>query len=106
MINKKEIEKYRFVLLVVLFICIFQFFSSIFIYSSTGEDISKHNYIEKYEQVHISRGDTLWEIAKKYKPKNKSINKYVSYIKEFNHMKSNDIYAGDTLIIPVYNSIE
>ncbi|WP_058485482.1 cell division suppressor protein YneA [Defluviitalea phaphyphila] len=99
---KKLFKKYRLFLLLVLFICIFQVFFIVVTYSFTEEKKQTYNPIKKYKQVRIKKGDTLWDIAKEYKPENQSINQYINYIKEFNNMKSYDIYAGDNIIIPIY----
>ncbi|NLK96978.1 cell division suppressor protein YneA [Defluviitalea saccharophila] len=104
MLKKKSFEKYRFILLIIFFICVFQLISGI-MYSSTGKEYNRKNPVQKYEEVHIQKGDTLWEIAKKYKPNHQNIKQYVSSIKEFNHMKSDKLYAGEKIIIPIYKSI-
>lgn len=50
----------------------------------------------------IHRGDSLWKLAQKYKPEDKSTKEYVKLIKEFNRLESDRLYAGDTIIIPIY----
>ncbi|NLK21076.1 MAG: LysM peptidoglycan-binding domain-containing protein [Epulopiscium sp.] len=102
--KKKILARYRFILLVVLFICSIQIFSIVFIYSSTGNQ--RNSPIERYEQISIRRGDSLWKIAQNHKPQDLSTSKYVAYIKEFNHLKSNELYAGDSIIIPIYKPHE
>ncbi|HHW66864.1 MAG: hypothetical protein PWP07_1590 [Epulopiscium sp.] len=103
MLRIKSFQRYRFILLLIFFICVFQFIAVI-IYSSTEKEHIRKNPIQKYEQVHIQKGDTLWNIAQQYKPDHQSLNQYVSTIMEFNHMKSDKIYAGDKIVIPVYKA--
>lgn len=54
------------------------------------------------EQVVISRGDTLWEIAVDYKPKDMDTRDYIRVIKKTNHLKTSEIEAGDVLSLPIY----
>ncbi|NLM13339.1 MAG: LysM peptidoglycan-binding domain-containing protein [Epulopiscium sp.] len=102
--KKKSLKKYRFIILLIFFISAFQFISAI-MYSSTGKEPIRKSPIQKYEEVHIKKGDTLWDIAKKYKPSHQNLKQYVCTIKEFNHMKSDRLYAGEKIIIPVYKSV-
>jgi len=52
-----------------------------------------------FKEVTVRSGDTLWSIAEKYN-KNEDIRKYIYEIKKINNLKTSDIYAGDTLILP------
>jgi murein DD-endopeptidase MepM/ murein hydrolase activator NlpD len=45
------------------------------------------------QNITIKRGDTLYSLSKKY-------NISIEDLKEYNHLKSNKIIAGQTLIIP------
>ncbi len=53
-----------------------------------------------YHIVQIQRGDTLWSIASYYVTGDIDIRQYITHIKEFNHMDSDCILAGNYLIIP------
>lgn len=58
-----------------------------------------------YQSVFIEYSDTLSSIAKKYhNPKVGSLNDYIQKIKDYNHMKYDDIYAGNYIMIPVYHN--
>ena len=50
--------------------------------------------------VTVHSGDTLWSIAKEYKPDNMSINEFVYEISASNGVKDGNIYCGQTLYIP------
>ncbi|MWV42257.1 LysM peptidoglycan-binding domain-containing protein [Paenibacillus sp. HJL G12] len=54
------------------------------------------------EQVVVSKGDTLWEIAVDYKPKDMDTRAYIRIIKKTNHLKTSGIEAGDVLSLPIY----
>ncbi|MCJ8012554.1 LysM peptidoglycan-binding domain-containing protein [Paenibacillus sp. KQZ6P-2] len=54
------------------------------------------------EQVVVTKGDTLWEIAVEYKPKDMDTRDYINVIKKTNHLKTSGIEAGDVLSLPIY----
>jgi len=61
---------------------------------------SAHAYKEKsYKIIRIEKGDTLWEIAVRYK-KQGDIRKYIRELMKVNNLKDGTIYAGDQLLIP------
>ena len=52
-----------------------------------------------YKNITIHEADTLWSIAEQYKPESYSIDRYIKELRELNHLQSNQIYAGNKLII-------
>lgn len=61
---------------------------------------SAYGYKEpSYDSVYVRRGDTLWDIAVKYKQRG-DIRKYIKEIKIVNNLESETIYEGDILRIP------
>jgi LysM repeat protein len=56
----------------------------------------------QYQCVEIESGDTLWSIAKEYKPDNKDVRQVVYDICEANDMSADDLTVGQKIIIPVY----
>jgi len=57
-----------------------------------------HTY---YKVVTIETGDTLVNIADKYNVTNKKTWTYVNEIRKFNNMSTLDLYAGDSIVVPV-----
>ena len=56
-----------------------------------------------YKSITIDKGDTLWGIAETYMTDDyDSIEEYVHALKEMNHLQSDDIQAGEKLMI-AYN---
>lgn len=56
-----------------------------------------------YISVYIETDDTLWSIAYKYYSKEfGSIENYIKEIKKCNSLKSDAIYAGRYIIVPIY----
>lgn len=61
---------------------------------------SRHKLIASVE---VKQGDTLWEIASAYiSEEYDSINEYIQEIKATNGMASDEIHAGNYIIIPYY----
>lgn len=54
-----------------------------------------------YECVTIHSGDTLWEIAKKYKSDDQKIEQMICDIMKINGMRSENIRSGEGLIVPI-----
>lgn len=53
-------------------------------------------------EYHVIRGDTLWNIAKEYKPDEISFRAYIDNIYELNPGLTPMIYPGDALVIPIW----
>lgn len=60
-------------------------------------------YEYNYDEVIIVEGDTLWNIALNYMPKNYDVREMIYIIREFNKMETSQIYIGDTLRVPYIN---
>jgi cell division protein YceG involved in septum cleavage len=61
---------------------------------------------ERYKQVisiEIKKGDTLWSIASEYMSEEyKDLNEYIEEIKDTNGMLTDEIHAGNYIIVPYY----
>ncbi len=58
--------------------------------------------VRVYNSVMIEEGDTLWDIAVRYAVPGQNVGTFVTEIKEVNGLKTDRIYSGNYLIIPVY----
>lgn len=54
----------------------------------------------------VSKGETLWSIAKKYKQNNQDVRDYIYKIEKLNNMDSATIYEGQTVKIITYKEAE
>lgn len=61
--------------------------------------IAKTNTETEYIDYTISKGETLWDIAKEYTPDNKDIRQTIYEIKQLNNMTNSTIYPGQTIKI-------
>lgn len=61
--------------------------------------------VEKYESYVVSYGDTLWDIAQKYKIEGFDIRNVILEIQERNGLKSDVIRYGQVLEVPVYKQM-
>lgn len=68
-------------------------------------DVTRQNDWEAHRTIietPIGWGDTLNEIACKYKPSFMSINEYTYHLRELNDMTDSMLYAGQSLKVYVY----
>jgi len=56
----------------------------------------------QYQTIQVSSGDTLWAIAGNWAPEGMDVREYIYNIKKTNNMERSDIYAGDELLLPIY----
>ena len=54
-----------------------------------------------YESVMIQAGDTLWDLALQYAPEEQDIRSYIQEVRKLNHMASDQIHAGQSIILPM-----
>ncbi|MDP4182768.1 MAG: LysM peptidoglycan-binding domain-containing protein [Bacillota bacterium] len=67
-------------------------------------DIS-YGYKEKeYKAIEVRYGDTLWDIANRYKG-DSEIREYLFEIKKINNIDSSNIFPGDIIKIPLCDKI-
>jgi nucleoid-associated protein YgaU len=55
-----------------------------------------------YTEIQIQNGDTLWDLAKAYGPKDQDIRKVVYAICEINEIHADELQAGQVILIPKY----
>lgn len=69
--------------------------------SMINQNVAKgfQNKLE-YKEIVVKNGDTLWSIAESLK-EDKDIRETVYEIKKLNGIKSDELFIGDKLIIPV-----
>lgn len=58
--------------------------------------------IVRYETVSIEEGDCISVLAQKYNTSNMTTKQFTKYIKDFNNLKSDTIYYGNSILIPIF----
>jgi len=87
-------NKKRFYLFVIILSIIFS--SVAFAANVKGED----TLTDKYISVVVKKGDTLWDIARKYNQSG-DVRKYIRKVERINNLTDSLIYEGDVLKLPV-----
>lgn len=55
-----------------------------------------------YTSVFIEEGDTLWSIAKENLPEHTDITQYINELSKMNNLKTDQIHAGNKLVVYYY----
>ena len=101
-LNHRKVMRRRiaFGIISVFLVLLFVFsFNSI---AQATEDIPETTY--KYFTYHtVDKGDTLWSMAEEYI--DYDYYKYVSEVKEINHMNDDTVRIGQTIVIPYFSNI-
>lgn len=105
-INEKKTAKMT--ALGVLFAVIFMIFGTICILTNTEKCIAGSNEDKYFTNITVQEGDTLWELASEYMDEEHydSIYEYMDELKHMNNMTSENIYAGQNLVVTYYKSID
>ncbi len=86
----------RFYCFILVFVCFSCLFTSTFLPSVRSKSELQ------FEVVYVNPGDTLWSIAETYKPEHIKLQQFLREIKTHNGMDSAMLYAGSTLLVPMY----
>lgn len=102
--NNKSIIFKMLVILIALFVI---FLVGLYINTDRVSADYISNRSKQVVSVKIKKGDTLWDIAKKYMTEEYSdINEYIQEIKLSNGLYSDTIHEGSYLIVPYYAEID
>ncbi len=75
----------------------------IFAQSLSENNVVSQKAIIRYENVKIDEGDCLSVIAEENNTSELSTKDFTRYIKKFNNLKSDTIYYGDSILIPIFD---
>lgn len=94
----KIVNQKRFMLsMIVIMITLFFLISNVFAVVNKVEEYEE----QKYKEVVIKNGDTIWELAREYGPKNVDVRKTVHEIGRINDLHNYDVFPGQMVKIPV-----
>jgi LysM repeat protein len=57
---------------------------------------------QRYLEVTVEAGDTLWKIAGEYMAESSDIRKAVHTLRSINEISAHELKVGQTIIVPVY----
>ena len=95
LMRQRKLRRQRSIAVMVMVALIVMIANVAFSKNASKDD--KHNVIA----VVVSNGDTVWSIAERYLPEGGNLCEFVYDISADNGIKDGDIYAGQTLYIPV-----
>lgn len=96
-LNKKKIWRYGLVLLLLIFIL------SILCITKTVTAQRATERIKLVTSIEVRKGDTLWNIAAAYVTEEyDNLYEYIEEIKDSNGLISDEIHAGNYIIVPYY----
>ena len=96
--------KKRFVLVLIMMICLTMFSGGILAYAKERET-SQPTYYKYYTSICVEAGDTLWGIADRYlSEQTGSHEDYIREVMQMNGLKSTDIRVGDKLTVFYYST--
>ncbi|MBE5900710.1 MAG: LysM peptidoglycan-binding domain-containing protein [Lachnospiraceae bacterium] len=102
LLMKKKVF-YGFGILVVCFM-IFMMGHKLF---SGNQQVQASGGVTVYKNITIEEGDTLWSIAKTYGENyTGSTRSYVNTLLEINNLSSDEVQAGESLIIPIHTGAQ
>ena len=90
-------NRFRFIVFMTLVLTAVFFLFSGF----TNRAEAENSYDNSFRIVEVKSGESLWQIAKLYCPENEDIRMCIYEIKSINGLAGSEIYAGQTLTVPV-----
>lgn len=106
--RQKRRKQVRYhIMAVILSLVLILTISLLFIsFSTKANDMEHQPSYKYYKSIEISKGDTLWSIANDNfdSAHYKDINEYVSEVKKLNSLTSDNIVAGNHVVVPYYAS--
>lgn len=102
--KRKRQLRYHMIALTLFLIIIITISFSFISFSTEANGMEHQPSYKYYKSIEIERGDTLWSIANDhFDPDHyKDLNDYVTEVKKLNLLASDEIVAGNYVIVPYY----
>lgn len=93
----KIVDGRRFTLFLVITLSLIFLLISIMVNSIKAQGV---NLKDNYQEHYVLEGETIWDIALKYKPGKYDVRDMVYEIKRYNKLNTSYIFPGDLIKIP------
>ena len=104
MARRREVRKHIILIFLGIVLVVGISLSYHAIRSNANTEIGEVNY-KYYKSVLLNYGDSLWSVAEEYADSHYSDTEtYISEVMQINHLKTEDVDAGQYLIIPYYST--
>lgn len=101
--RRREVRKHIALILIGIVLVIGISLSYHVIRSQANSEIGEVQY-KYYKSVVLAYGDTLWSVAEEYADVHyEDAEDYINEVMKINHLKSEDVDAGQYLIVPYYS---
>lgn len=104
--KRKAVERRRrriLAALMCMILCCGILFAGI-LADARNNDADSDTMYQYYKSITIRQGDTLWNLAKKYKAADSTVQSYVDTIKELNGLCGDGLKEGQNLMIVYYDN--
>ena len=61
---------------------------------------------DDYQHITVKKGDTVWDMAEQFDGSGMTQTEFVSWVQEHNGLHINQLKEGQTIVIPVKNTVE
>ena len=95
------VNKRRFITAISLMIMLVSMIAMLIVNATIN---NPYLYIDT-DYWHVSNGDTLWGIAELHSNDQHDTRKVIEIIKELNNKTNSTIYAGETLVVPLFENM-
>ena len=104
--RQRQVNRIRNMLVIIFSVIIILTISFLIVsFSAQASDLEHTASYKYYKSIQVENGDTLWSIAQNNMDEHYSnTSEYVAEVKQMNSLRSDQIFAGNYLIIPYYSA--
>lgn len=105
-IKRRRELRTHFLTLALTFVLVITCSMMFFTVKTKAQNSDEVIYYKYYKSITVSRGDSLWTYASEYADENHydSYQNYIDEVLQMNRLSSEDITAGQHLVIPYYSA--
>ena len=92
----RVVNRFRFITFLVALFVVLSFTFLSFLNISSARSAKQETYLT----VEVMPGDTLWQIAREFGPKNMDVREVIYNICKINDITAETLQAGQTILVP------